>query len=347
MFENRNRTEISDLGEFGLINHLSSGFTTINPETVIGIGDDAAVLDFSEDRFMLVSTDSLHENVHFDLTFHPLRHLGYKAVTSSISDICAMNGTPMQVFVALGISNRFSLEAVEEIYAGIQAACAKYKVDLAGGDTSSTPKGLSLTVTAIGTVPKDQLARRSGAGENDLLVVSGDLGAAYMGLQLLEREKKVFLEHPQMQPDLQGYEYLLSRQLRPECRTDIIQMLRDLKIVPTSMIDISDGLASEIHHLGLKSGCGFTVYDEKLPIDTQVVQLAVDFGLNPSVVALNGGEDYELLFTIKQQDYEKIRNHPDLTVIGFANAQQGKYKLIGKSGAEFDMKAQGWEHFKG
>lgn len=345
MFENKSRTEISDLGEFGLINHLSAGFTNVQSSTVLGIGDDAAVIDISGDDYILVSTDAMHENVHFDLTFHPLKHLGYKAVTSTISDICAMNGTPTQIFIALGISNRFSLEAVEEFYAGVQAACEKYKVDLAGGDTTATPKGLSVSVTAIGTVKKDRLCKRSGVAENDLLVVSGDLGGAYMGLQLLEREKRVFLEHPGMQPDLDGYEYILSRQLRPECRTDIIEILNELNVLPTAMIDISDGLASEIHHLGLKSGCGFTVYDEKLPIDPQVIQLATDFSLNPSVVALNGGEDYELLFTISQSDYDKIKHLPDFSVIGFATAKSGKHDLIGKSGASFEIKAQGWEHF--
>lgn len=347
MFENSGRTEISELGEFGLIHHLAGHFKPQLAASVTGIGDDAAVIDHGGDDYLLVSTDSMFEGIHFDLTFHPLKHLGYKAVTTAISDICAMNGRPEQLLVAIGLSNRFSLEAVEELYEGIRLACDKYKVDLVGGDTSGSPRGLSLTVTALGRVKKDRLARRSGASENDLLVVSGDLGGAYMGLQMLEREKRIFLEHPDVQPDLEGNEYILGRQLRPEARLDVIALLEEMNIVPGSMIDISDGLASELHHLGMHSNCGFRVYDETLPVDPQVVDRALQFDLNPSVVALNGGEDYELLFTVAQEHYEKIKAHPDLTIIGHATAQRGKYELIGKSGAAFDIKAQGWQHFKG
>lgn len=346
MFENRERTELSDLGEFGLIEHLTRTFVHANSSTITGVGDDAAVIDNGGEEFLLVSTDSLFEGVHFDLAFHPLKHLGYKAVATAISDIYAMNGDAKQVLVAIALSNRFSLEAVEELYDGIKIACEKYAVDLVGGDTTASPKGLCLTVTAVGSVAKNKIARRSGAAENDLLVVTGDLGAAYMGLQILEREKKVFLEHPGAQPDLQGYEYVIGRQLRPDARMDVIKILGELNIVPGCMIDISDGLASEVHHLGIHSGCGFDIYDEKLPIDPQVMSTALDFDLNPSVVALNGGEDYELLFTVAQEHYDKIKNHPDFTIIGHATAEKNQFRLIGKSGAAFEIQAQGWQHFK-
>lgn len=347
MFENKERTELGDLGEFGLINHLASFFENKNASTVMGIGDDAAVIDNGGSDYGLLTVDAMFEGIHFDLSFHPLKHLGYKAVATAVSDICAMNGTPTQILVSLGLSNRFSLEAVEELYAGIRLACDKYSVDLAGGDTTASPRGLSLTVTVYGHVAKDKLCKRAGAQEHDLLVVSGDLGSAYMGLQILEREKKVFMEHPNMQPDLSGHEYIVGRQLRPDARLDVVHTLSELGIVPSSMIDISDGLASEIHHLGMHSGCGFDVYDEKLPIDPQAVTQALNFDLNPSVVALNGGEDYELLFTVAQEHYDKIKSHPDFTIIGHATANKGAYRLIGKSGASFDIKAQGWQHFKG
>jgi thiamine-monophosphate kinase len=347
MFENRERTELSDLGEFGLIDHLTQSFVSRNASTFQGVGDDAAVIDTGADNYTLISTDSMLEGIHFDLSFHPLKHLGYKAVSTAISDIYAMNGQARQILVALALSNRFSLESVEELYSGIQAACEKYGVDLVGGDTTASPKGLCITITALGSVPKTKLARRKGAGENDLLVVSGDLGAAYMGLQILEREKKVFLEHPGAQPDLQGHEYIIGRQLRPDSRMDVVKILEELEIVPGCMIDISDGLASEIHHLGIHSDCGFDIYDEKLPIDPQVMSTAIDFDLNPSVVALNGGEDYELLFTVSQEHYDKIKNHPDFTIIGHATSVKKQFRLIGKSGAAFEIQAQGWQHFKG
>lgn len=347
MFENRERTELSDLGEFGLIEHLTKTFTNVNASSLLGVGDDAAVIDNGGDEYTLLSTDAIFEGVHFDLSFHPLKHLGYKAVSTAVSDIYAMNGQAKQILVAIALSNRFSLEAVEELYLGIKIACEKFSVDLVGGDTTASPKGLSIAVTAVGTVAKNKLVRRSGAGENDLLVVSGDLGAAYMGLQILEREKKVFLEHPGAQPDLQGHEYIIGRQLRPEARLDVVKILDELGIVPSCMIDISDGLASEVHHLGIHSRCGFDIYDEKLPMDPQVISTAMDFDLNPTVVALNGGEDYELLFTVAQEHYEKIKNHPDFTIIGHATSEKNQFRLIGKSGAAFEMQAQGWQHFKG
>lgn len=345
MFENDHRTELESLGEFGLINHLAQHFQTENKNTIKGIGDDAAVIS-AGDGYVLISTDHLIEGVHFDLSFHPLKHLGYKSVVSSVSDICAMNGTATHILVNLGVSSRFSLEAVEELYAGIQLACSKYHLDLIGGDTSTSPRGLYINVTAIGKATPANISYRTGVKPNDLLVVTGDIGGAYMGLQILEREKKVFLEHPQMQPDLEKYDYIVGRQLKPEARADVIDILQQLEIVPTAMIDVSDGVASEIHHLGLGSMVGFDIYENKLPIDPQTVDTALEFELNPSIAALNGGEDYELLFTVDQQYYDKIKNHPDLTVIGHATENKDKYNLITAAGNTFELKAQGWEHFK-
>jgi thiamine-monophosphate kinase len=344
MFENNQRTELNDLGEFGLIDHLAAYFKTTHPETVKGIGDDAAVVKIGSE-LLLISTDHLIEGIHFDLTFHPLRHLGYKAVVSSVSDICAMNGVARQILVNIGMSNRFSLEAVEELYSGIQLACEKYKLDLIGGDTSASQRGLFLNVTAIGSVVNEKITYRKGAKPNDLLVVTGDIGGAYMGLQILEREKKVFLEHPDMQPDLEQHDYIVGRQLKPEARADVIAILDSLQIVPTAMMDVSDGVASEIQHLGKQSKVGFDIYENKLPIDPQTVERALDFSLNPSIAALNGGEDYELLFTISQSDFDKIKNNPDFTVIGHATEHAGKYNLITAAGNTFEIKAQGWTHF--
>lgn len=346
MFENRSRTELSELGEFGLIGHLTGFFKTRHAGTVKAAGDDAAVIDTGGDDYLLVSTDHMLEGIHFDLAFHPLKHLGYKAVVSAVSDICAMNGVAREILVNIGLSNRFSLEAVEEIFAGIQAACDKYDLDLVGGDTSASAKGLMLNVTAMGRVKKDRVTYRKGAAVNDLLVVTGDIGGAYMGLQILEREKKVFLEHPDMQPDLEKHDYIVGRQLKPEARRDVVDLLEQMNIVPTSMIDVSDGVASEIHHLGQGSGTGFEIYEDKLPIDPQTVESALEFGLNPSIVALNGGEDYELLFTVDQKHYEKLKNNPDFTIIGHATEQAGGYHLRTTGGNSFDIKAQGWDHFK-
>ncbi len=344
MFENTERTELSALGEFGLISHLSKHFINKNDSTILGIGDDAAIVKMG-DAYVAISTDSFIEGVHFDLMFHPLKHLGYKAVAATVSDICAMNAIPTQITVAIGLSNRFSLEAVEELYEGMRLACEKYEIDLIGGDTSSSRSGLILNLTAIGQVDPQKITYRKGAKPNDLLVVTGDVGGAYMGLQILEREKKVFLDHPSMQPDLETYDYIVGRQLKAEARLDVIKLLDELKIIPTSMMDVSDGIASELFHLGQASAVGFDIYEEKLPIDPQTVDTALAFDLNPSIMALNGGEDYELLFTIDQRDWDKIKNNPDFTVIGHATDLINSYKLNTKAGNSFDIKAQGWEHF--
>lgn len=341
MFDNTDRTELAAMGEFGLINHLAQHFSPSNPNTVMGIGDDCAVID-KGDHFALVTTEILQEGINFDLSFHPLKHLGYKAISMVISDIYAMNGLAEQVLVGIGLSNRFSLEAVEELYAGMQLACEHFGVDLVGGDTSTSRGGLLISLTAVGRVDKQKICYRKGAKESDLLVVTGDLGGAYMGLQILEREKKVFLEVPTMQPDIAQYDYIVGRQLRADARKDIIDQFNIMGIIPTSMIDVSDGVASELFHLAKASGVGFHVYEEKLPIDTQTVDTALAFDLNPSIVALNGGEDFELLFTLSQKDYESIKNMPDFTVIGHVTEQSGKNLLISKSGNQFDIKAQGW-----
>lgn len=345
MFENKSRTELSTLGEFGLINHLSQSVKIHNATTIKGIGDDAAVIDSDGDYYNLMSTDMLVEGIHFDLAYTPLKHLGYKAVVSNISDICAMNGTASHIVISLALSNRFSLEAVEELYAGINAACAQYRIDLVGGDTTSNPKGLVLNITVYGRVAKDKITYRSGVTAGDLLVVSGDLGGAFMGLNILEREKRIFMEKPDFQPDLEGNDYLIQRQLRPEPRTDIINQLAELNIKPTAMIDISDGLASEIHHLAKQSNAGFTVYEERIPLDPLTYQRGIDLGIDPTVAALNGGEDYELLMTIAQSDYDKIKNNPDLTVIGHAVAAGEGLHLISKSNNQHPLIAQGWEAF--
>lgn len=341
MFENASRTELESLGEFGLIEHLAASFENKQTSTVAGIGDDAAVID-AGDKYLLVSTDQFFEGVHFDLAFHPLKHLGYKVAVAGISDILAMNGECTQIMIGLGLSNRFSLEAVEELYSGIKIACEKYGTDLVGGDTSASRSGLIINVTAVGHVAKDRITRRGGAKPNDLLVVSGDLGGAYIGLQILEREKKVFEEHPNMQPDLEKYDYIVGRQLKPEARKDIVEELSTLGILPTSMIDVSDGVASEVFHLGKASGVGFDIYEDKLPVDQQTLDTSLAFQLNPAIVALNGGEDYELLFTINPSDYEKIRNNLDFTVIGHATETAGKHRLHTRAGNVFDIKAQGW-----
>lgn len=339
------RTELSELGEFGLIKQLTSPFKTKNATTVVGVGDDAAVLMKNSEEYSLVSTDLLVEGVHFNLMYVPLKHLGYKAVVVNLSDICAMNGRPEQITVSIAVSNRFPLEALEELYAGIQAACEKYEVDLIGGDTTSSHSGLMISVTAVGTVSKKKLVQRSGAKENDLLVVSGDLGGAYMGLQILEREKAVFQENPDIQPELDGHDYILQRQLKPEARWDVIKWLDELGVVPTAMIDISDGLASEVLHLCKSSETGCHLYDEKIPIDAATSMTALDFEINPNTAALNGGEDYELLFTISQKDYELVASNPNFTIIGhMTHAKDGCY-LIDKNGAAVEIQAQGWQHF--
>ncbi len=342
MLEENTRTELSTLGEFGLIKHLTEHITIKNSSSIKGVGDDAAVIQYN-DKVTLVSTDMLVEGVHFDLSYVPLKHLGFKSVIVNLSDIYAMNGEPKQITVSLALSNRFSVEAAEELYAGMMTACEKYGVDIVGGDTTSSLSGLVISITVIGEAEKDKVVYRNGAKEKNLLCVSGDLGGAYMGLQILEREKSVFKENPKIQPDLEGKDYILERQLKPEARKDVIQMLAELKIVPTSMIDVSDGLASEIMHLCEQSNVGCELYEEKIPIDTQTYDTARQFNLDPTLCTLSGGEDYELLFTIDMADYDKIKNLPDVTVIGhITDAAKGR-NLIAKSGSSHPLKAQGWD----
>lgn len=345
MLENSSRTDISSVGEFGLIDLLTSPIQLQHPSTLKGVGDDAAVLRYENSKVTLVSTDLLLEGVHFDLSYFPLKHLGYKAITVNLSDIYAMNGTPKQVTVSLGISSKFSLEAVEEIYAGMLLACNRYEVDLIGGDTSSSKQGLVISVTAIGEADENDVVYRNGAKVNDLLCVTGDLGGAYTGFQLLEREKRVFLANPEIQPDLEGKDYIIERQLKPEARKDIIPMLKGLGIKPTAMIDISDGLASEIIHLCSKSEVGMNLYEDKIPIDPQTYNVAREMDLDPTLTALSGGEDYELLFTIPQADYEKIQNNPDITVIGYVADKSEGIHMISKGGNKHPLKAQGWKAF--
>ncbi len=346
MFENKERTSIEELGEFGLIKHLTDSFKIKHDSSVKGVGDDAAVLEF-KDKQVLISTDLLLEGVHFDLSYVPLMHLGYKAVQVNLSDIYAMNGVATQITVSLGVSSKFPLEAVEEIYKGIALACNKFNIDLIGGDTSSSKQGLIISITSIGYADKDDVVYRNGAQEGDLLCVTGDLGGAYIGLQILEREKQVFLENPQIQPDLDGKDYIIERQLKPEGRRDIVDLLAQIKVKPTAMIDISDGLASEILHITTQSEKGCTIYEEKLPIDSVTFETARELGLDPTVCALNGGEDYELLFTVKQEDYDKIKNDVDITVIGHITDKNSGVKMISKSNIVHELKAQGWNAFKG
>jgi thiamine-monophosphate kinase len=341
-----NSTDIEQLGEFGLIKHLTKNVTLKNSTSKVGIGDDAAVIACNDGESLLISTDTLIEGVHFNLMYMPLKHLGYKAVAVNVSDICAMNGIAEQITVSLAVSSRFPVEALEELYSGIEAACKQYNVDLVGGDTTSSLSGLSITITVIGRAKNERITYRNGAKEFDLLVVSGDLGAAYMGLQVLEREKEVFKSNPNIQPDLDGHDYIIERQLKPEARQDVVRFLNELDVIPTAMIDISDGLASEILHLCEASNVGCHVYDEKLPIDGKTSLTAIDFNLDPSTCALNGGEDYELLFTIKQEDFDKIKGNPHMTVIGhMTNAQDGRY-YVDKNGSAVTLRAQGWQHFE-
>ncbi len=344
MLENSSRTEINQLGEFGLIKHLTENITLKNSSTVKGVGDDAAVINYTDtDKVTLVSTDMLVEGVHFDLTYVPLKHLGYKSVIVNLSDIYAMNGQPKQIVVSIALSSRFSLEAVEELYAGMLVACEKYGVDLIGGDTTSSLSGLIISITVMGEGDKNKVVYRNGAKDKDLLCVSGDLGGAYMGLQVLEREKSVFKDNPKIQPDLEGKDYILERQLKPEARKDIIKLFEDLNLQPTSMIDVSDGLASEILHICEQSDVGVELYEEKIPIDSQTYDTARQFNLDPTMCTLSGGEDYELLFTIKQEDYDKVKNLPDFTIIGhITNKEKGRH-LITKSGSVATLKAQGWD----
>lgn len=344
MFENKNNTLLSELGEFGLIDHLTKNFPVIHPSTLKGVGDDAAVLNLNEGQ-SVVTTDLLIEGVHFDLSYVPLKHLGYKSVMVNLSDVYAMNAHPTQITVSLAVSNRFPLEALEELYSGIALACKNYKVDLVGGDTSSSSTGLIISITAVGQAEEKKITYRSGAKANDLLVVSGDLGGAYMGLQVLEREKEVFKVNPNNQPDLALYSYCVERQLKPEARKDIIELLEEVEIVPNAMIDISDGLSSEIFHLSKASGVGCDIYEEKLPADPQTSSTAEEFKINSSTALLNGGEDYELLMAIKTEDYDKIKGHPLLTPIGHFTDQKEVCNLITGLGQSIPLQAQGWKNF--
>ncbi|MDF1547338.1 MAG: thiamine-phosphate kinase [Bacteroidales bacterium] len=339
-----NKTELADLGEFGLIKRLTENIQLRNNQTVMGVGDDACVLEYSEEQ-LVVTNDLLIEGVHFDLGYTPLMHLGYKAVVVNVSDVLAMNAFPKQVLVSIAVSNRFGLEAIEELYKGIHLACKDYGVDLVGGDTSSSTKGLFLSITAIGSAPKERIVYRSGAGLNDILCVSGDLGGAYMGLQLLERENQIFRADPNIQPDLSGNDYVLQRQLRPQARIDIITFLKKQDIIPSSMIDISDGLSSEAIHLCLNSGLGCKIFEDKIPIAMETDSLAEEFGIESAVCALNGGEDYELLFSIKPADYEKIKSNPSISAIGHFTDKAEGMSVVGKNGAKIPLNAQGWNAF--
>ena len=339
--KNQQRTPLKDLGEFGLIEHIKSQFELKHASSLKGIGDDAAVLDF-KDKIVVVTTDFLIEGVHFDLSYMPLKHLGYKAVIVNLSDVCAMNASPTQITVSIAVSNRFSLEAIEELYTGIKTAANLYNVDVVGGDTTSSTSGLIISVTAIGELEKGEQVYRDGAKPNELLVVTGDLGAAYMGLQVLEREKQVFLVNPKSQPDMDSYNYILERQLKPEARLDIVRLFRDLKVKPTAMIDISDGLSSEILHLCKDSEVGCVLYENKIPLDPQVISTCEEFNLDSTTVALNGGEDYELLFTISQDDYPKIKGNPNFTVIGHMTSSDAGAYLVTRADEKILIKAQGW-----
>ena len=340
--KNQQRTQLSDLGEFGLIDHLTKNFKMSHSSTIKGIGDDAAVLAF-ENKKIVVSTDLLVEGVHFDLSYMPLKHLGYKAVVVNLSDVYAMNAKATQITVSIAVSNRFPLEALEELYAGIETAAKIYNVDVVGGDTTSSTTGLLISVTAIGEVEDE--VYRSGAKPNDLLVVSGDLGAAFLGLQVLEREKEVYKVNPNNQPDLEPYTYIIERQLKPEARKDIIQLLKDLDVKPTSMIDVSDGLSSEIIHLCKQSNLGCDLYEEKIPLDPQVISTCEEFNIDSTTVALNGGEDYELLFTVSQADFPKIKANPSLSVIGYMKDAKDGMHLVTRGDSKIPLKAQGWKNF--
>jgi len=339
------RTEIGAIGEFGLIDKINQRVVLQHASTLKGIGDDAAVLDGGSDHKKLISTDMLLEGVHFDLSYIPLTHLGYKAVTVNVSDIAAMNGIPKQMTISLGLSNRMSVEAVEALYEGIHAAAKDYQIDIVGGDTTSSRSGLVISITLIGESAPDNIVYRNGAKEGDILCLSGDIGSAYMGLQILEREKEVFKVDPNMQPQLDKYSYIVGRQLRPKARMDVIHELRDLGILPTSMIDISDGLASEIFHLCKQSQKGACIYEDKLPIEKQTFETAAEFSMDPNTAALNGGEDYELLFTIDQKDFEKMKNHDDITTIGYMHAPDLGKVMVTNNKNTIELTAQGWIHF--
>lgn len=338
------RTEISSLGEFGLIDHLTRSIDIKNSSTLLGVGDDGAVIDHFG-RQTVVTTDLLIEGIHFDLSYTPLKHLGYKSIVVNLSDIYAMNATPTQVVLSIGFSNRFSVEALDEFYAGVYAACEAYNVDLIGGDTSSSQKGFIISVTAIGELAPDSYVRRNGARVNDLICVSGELGGAFLGLTILEREKKIF-EETGTQPDLEGQAYIVGRLLKPEARKDIIEYFTEAQIIPTSMIDVSDGLSSDLMHICKQSEVGCVLYEDKLPFNEEAKEFAYKLKLDPTACALSGGEDYELLFTVAQEDYEKIKTNPSISVIGYiTEASEGKI-LITRGGNKHELVAQGWNHIK-
>ena len=348
MLENKNqeRTSLEQLGEFGLIDHLTKDFPMNLKSTIKGIGDDAAVLNFENAR-TIVTNDLLIEGVHFDLSYMPLKHLGYKSVVVNLSDVYAMNAKASQILVSIAVSNRFPLEALEELYEGIALACNFYNVDLAGGDTTSSTKGMLISVTAIGEAKEGNIVYRNGAKPNDLLVVTGDLGGAYMGLQVLEREKEVFKVNPNSQPDLEPYSYIVERQLKPEARKDMIELLENLQVMPTAMIDISDGLSSEILHLCKQSQVGCKLFEDKIPLDPTVISACEEFKMDSTLVALSGGEDYELLFTIDQKDFDKIKGNPNLTVIGHMTDESLGAHLITRGENQIPLTAQGWNSFSG
>jgi|TARA_B100001094_G_scaffold264079_1_gene265936 thiamine-monophosphate kinase len=343
MNEEKEVDSLKDLGEFGLIDRITKKIKTYQKNTKLGPGDDAAVIKSKKN--ILVSSDMLVEGIHFDMSFTPLKHLGYKSVIVNISDIYAMNAIPTHITVNLGISSKYTLEAIDELYDGVLLACKKYKVDIIGGDITSCISGLTISITAIGEGNENEIVRRSGAQENDLLITTGDLGGAYMGLNVLQREKEVWKNNPNMQPELDNFNYILERQLKPEARKDIIESFKKINIKPTSMIDISDGLASEIFHICKASNVGCQVYEDKIPIDSETYKTSMDFNINPTVSALNGGEDYELLFTINQKDYEKIKNDPKITVIGHITKKDQGINLVGNGNTLTPLKAQGWNHF--
>lgn len=338
-------TPISSIGEFGLIDRLTARAKTHQDTTICGVGDDTAVIDTGE-SFTLATKDLLVEGIHFDLVYTPLRHLGYKAVVVNLSDIYAMNGIPQQVLVGLAVSSKYPIEALEELYEGMAMACDRYQVDLVGGDTTLCPSGMMLSITAIGRVAKDKVVYRGGSSEHDLLCVSGDLGGAYMGLLVLEREKQVFKANPEMQPDIGNYAYVLERQLKPEAGQKTIEALAEKAVLPTSMIDISDGLASEVMHLCRHAGLGAVLYEEKIPVHREMAAVAHEFNIDPTTAALSGGEDYELLFTIKPSDYEKIKDLADITPIGHMTEKGSTARLITTSGQEVALTAQGWDSFR-
>lgn len=339
------RTEIASLGEFALINHLTKNLEIQNASTVLTVGDDAAVIDHFGKQ-TVITNDLLIEDVHFDLMYTPLKHLGYKTVVVNVSDIYAMNATPTQIVLGLAFSNRFSLEALDDFYEGVYAACEAYGVDLVGGDTTSSQKGFIISCTAIGEVAPDKYVKRSTARKGDLLCVSGDLGAAYLGLTLLEREKQIYLENPQVQPDLEGEKYIVGRILKPEARKDIIRFFEEAELMPTAMIDVSDGLSSEILHICKQSSLGCVLYEEKIPIAEETRQAAFKFNLDPTACALSGGEDYELLFTVRQDDYDKIKDNTDISVIGYLSDEGEGTHIFTKGGTKHPITAQGWNAFK-